>query len=55
MPNYFNGLNPAKGPIQYSAMEAMAPQRQVPQPSQSSNSSSQSQGKDPFADLAGLF
>jgi len=55
MPNYFNGLNPAKGPIQYSAMGAMAPQRQAPQPSQSSNPSSQSQGKDPFADLAGLF
>lgn len=51
-PNYFNGLNPAKGPIQYSAMGAMAPQRQ---PTQSSNPSSQSQGKDPFADLAGLF
>jgi ADP-ribosylation factor-binding protein GGA len=55
MPNYFNGLNPAKGPIQYSAMGAMAPQRQAPQPSQSSNPSNQSQGKDPFADLAGLF
>ncbi|KAK2462807.1 hypothetical protein APHAL10511_005198 [Amanita phalloides] len=58
-PNYFNnGFNPAKGPIQYSAMGAMAPQRQTLQVQQqlpSSNTGSQAQGKDPFADLAGLF
>ena len=51
--NYFD--NPAKGPIQYGAAGVMAPQRQTQLQQSSSNPISQSQGKDPFADLARLF
>ncbi|KAF8634700.1 hypothetical protein AX15_000757 [Amanita polypyramis BW_CC] len=58
-----NGFNPAKGPVQYSgtlSMGLMTPQRQNSQGQQQSQPSTtatsrQSQGKDPFADLAGLF
>ncbi|KIL65108.1 hypothetical protein M378DRAFT_186543 [Amanita muscaria Koide BX008] len=59
-PNYFNnGLSPPKGPVQYGTgrgMGAMTGQRQTPQTQQGQTQSSGSQqGKDPFADLAGLF
>ncbi|KAF8629522.1 hypothetical protein AX17_005648 [Amanita inopinata Kibby_2008] len=54
-----NGYNAAKGPIAFGGgMGLMAPQRSMFQPQQqqqASNSSNQAQGKDPFADLAGLF
>lgn len=50
--NYFD--NPAKGSIQYGAAGVIAPQRTQLQQS-STNPNSQSQGKDPFADLARLF
>ena len=51
--NYFD--NHAKGPIQYGAAGVIAPQRQTQLQPSSSNPNSQSQGKDPFADLARLF
>ncbi|KAF8736568.1 hypothetical protein AX14_014309 [Amanita brunnescens Koide BX004] len=52
-PNYLK--SPATGLTQSGAMGVMAPQRPTQLHQPSSNPTNQSQGKDPFADLARLF